>query len=260
MHWILQDNLFSEDAYVLLIETLQRFDISHSVHKIIPFVGELIPAPVLDTTNVICMGAYSMRHAAKANNWSPGVFDLEPFNFEVQMAHWGKHMLNHDAVVSRFEDANFDWPEAFVRPIEDSKVFAGAVMDRDDFYDWKRKVVVLEHDYGNTLSKDTLIQVCRPKAIYSEHRFFVVNGEIITGSTYKLGWKVHYQPVADVRFQRFAEDRIAEWKPLSSFVIDICECEEGLKIVEINTLNSSGFYACDIQKLVMALETSYSES
>lgn len=38
------------------------------------------------------------------------------------------------------------------------------------------------------------------------------------------------------------------------FVIDVCDTPDGLRIVEINTINCAGFYAGDIQRLVAALE------
>lgn len=45
------------------------------------------------------------------------------------------------------------------------------------------------------------------------------------------------------------------WRqPHEAFVIDVGDSEAGLKIVEINTLNSSAFYAADVQRLVLALE------
>lgn len=258
MHWILQDNLFNEDAYQVLLDTLIRFNIPHSVHKVIPFVGELTDPPELSTDNVICMGSYSLRHVAKKEGWTPGVFDLEPFDFTEQLKHWGSYMLNYDATVVRFADVSYEG-SAFLRPIQDSKVFAGGVFDHEDFNEWQRKVCVLEEDYGSTLSKDTLVQVCRLRKIYSEHRFWVVKGKVVTSSTYKLGRRVQYETLIDPRFQEFAEMCIAEWQPHEAFVIDICDCEDGLKVVEINTLNSSGFYAADIQKLVMALEDTFNK-
>lgn len=258
MHWILQNNLFNEDAYQVLLETLQKFEISHSIHKVVPFVGELHPEPELGHQNVICMGSYSLRHAARKAGWTPGVFDLEPFDFTVQLEKWGTHMLNHDAVVTRFEDAVFEHELMFIRPIHDSKVFAGKIMDREEFVGWQTQVCKLKLDFGSSLTNDTPIQVCRPKKIYSEHRFWVVAGQIVTSSTYKLGQRVIYQPVTDGRFEQYAAERIAEWSPLDTFVIDVADTEEGLKVVEINTLNSCGFYAADIQKLVMALHTAYS--
>jgi len=38
----------------------------------------------------------------------------------------------------------------------------------------------------------------------------------------------------------------------------VCETDDGLRIVEINTLNAAGFYAADVQRLVMVLEAAFS--
>jgi hypothetical protein len=259
MHWILQNNLFNEEAYQVLLDTLERMELPYSIHKVVPFVGELIPEPELSHYNAICMGSYSLRHAANKYQWEPGVFDLEQENFTVQMQHWGEHMLNADAQVCAFKDVNFDQELMFIRPIEDSKVFAGNVFTKDEFYEWKRKVVVLEHDYGNSLTKDTLVQVCNPKVIFAEYRFWIVKGKIVTKSLYKRGDKVMYSDEVDVRFDEYVKLRVAEWEPHEAFVIDVCDTPDGIKIVEINTLNSCGFYAADIQKLVDALECAFND-
>jgi hypothetical protein len=37
--------------------------------------------------------------------------------------------------------------------------------------------------------------------------------------------------------------------------MDIADTADGLKIVEVNNLNSAGWYRCDMQKLIMALES-----
>ena len=258
MHWILQNNLFHEEAYQTLLDTLERLDLPYSVHKVIPFIGELTPEPNIGHTNVICMGSYSMRHYSKKARWTPGVFDLEPFTFNLQREKWGEHMLNFDSHVFAFKDAFFDEELAFVRPIEDSKVFAGAIFEREDFKDWQRKVCVLEEDYGNSLTKDTLVQVTRPKEIFSEYRFWVVHGEIVCASLYKRGSRVIYSDQVDEVYFQFVRDRIAEWRPHAAFVIDVCDTPDYIKIVEINTLNSCGLYAANIPKLVMALEEGFS--
>ena len=53
----------------------------------------------------------------------------------------------------------------------------------------------------------------------------------------------------------YAEKMIAIWQPARAFVIDIALVRGGeFKIVEINNINSAGFYACDIQKFVFAIE------
>lgn len=274
MHWILQDNLFNEVAYQKLLDTLERFDIPHSIHKVIPFIGELTPEVELDTRNVMCMGSYSLRHSARKHGWSPGVFDLEPFNFNVQMKHWGEHMLNADAVVSRFEDAAFTEDVMFIRPIEDSKVFAGTVMDSAEFEEWQRKVCVLEEDFGTSLSRDTLIQVCRPKKIHAEYRFWIVDQRIVTSSLYKRGDRVIYSPDVDPHVTAFANKILRTkdnrtsitlstenegWRPHDAWCLDVCETPDGMRVVEIGTINSCGFYAANMTDLVLALEGAFNE-
>lgn len=253
MHWILQDNLFSEREWTTLVAVLDRFALPYSVHKVIPFIGELTPPAQPTKPKVICIGSYSMRHSAKAFGWTPGVYDLEPFNFLVQKRMWKREMLNHDAHVCRFEDAVIEGP-TFIRPIDDSKHFAGKVFDVEEFFTWKRNVCVLEHDYGSSLSKDTLIQLCKPKEIFSEYRFWVVNGRIATASLYKRGSRVVYSSDVDDRFFHYVSRLTFDWQPHKAFVVDVCDTPDGLKVVEINTLNSAGFYAGDMQKLVSALE------
>jgi ATP-grasp domain, R2K clade family 3 len=262
MHWILQNNLFNEDAYQTLLETLQRQGLPYSIHKVIPFIGELTEpeAPVVDGS-VICMGSYSMRHAAVKHGWTPGVFDLEPFDFQVQLQHWGSEMFNADSVVTTFGDAKF--PEGaermFVRPVADSKVFAGTVIEVAEFEEWQRKVCVLEEDFGNSLTKDTLIQVSEPKAILAEYRFWIVKGEIVSASLYKRGRYVIYSDQVDDFYADYVRKRIAEWCPHEAFCIDICSTAYELKIMEIGTINSCGFYACNIPKLVDALESAFNK-
>lgn len=263
MHWILQDNLFNEAAYQTLLDTLQRLHIPYSIHKVVPFVGELMPEPdqlEISSFNVICMGSYSLRHQAKRYDWEPGVFDLEYADFRMQKEKWGEHMLNYHSKVVPFKDALFTQEEMFIRPIADSKVFSGALFTREEFAKWHNSVVNLAEDTGTTLTPDTLVQVARPSVIYSEYRFWVVKGDIITASMYKLGRRVIYQQIDEAShpdLHQFVAARIKEWEPHDAFCIDVCYVEDGIKIVEINTLNSCGFYAADLSKLVRALEDSF---
>lgn len=260
MHWILHDRFFSNNASEHLLETLQRLDLPYSLHKVVPFVGELIPAPELAHHNVICFGAYSMRHAARRYGWSPGVFDLHDVSFPVQLAHWGKHLLNAGATVCRFADARFDAATLFVRPVHDSKDFAGKLYDRDEFIRWQQQVCAMEDADPASLNANTLIQLSPPQTLYAEYRLWVVKGKIITFSLYKRGAQVIYAPEFPATIQAWAEARIAEWQPSDAFVLDVCDTPDGPRIVEINTLNAAGFYAANLPRLVMALEEAFHQA
>lgn len=274
MHWVLQDNMFNETGYADLIDALVRNNISFSQHKVIPFIGEIVPAPTFDTTNVMCMGSYSLRHYAQKMGWTPGVFDLEPFDFTQQMVHWKDYLLNADSVVCRFEDAVFTSDTMFVRPIQDSKVFSGGVMSRESFTEWQHNVCKLDDDYGDSLTKDTIIQLNNLQDIYAEYRFWIVRQKIVTASLYKRGNRVIHSSQVDVNVHDFVnmvlntEFNVTNinthcqnvgWRPQEAFVIDIADTPNGFKIVEINTINSSGFYAGDMNKLVLTLHSEFSQ-
>lgn len=261
MHWVLQDT-FSDDGWQSLLETMERFGFPHSIHKVVPFIGELIPEPEVDHNNVICFGSYSMRHAAKKYGWTPGVFDVGEIDFEIQRSHWGENMLNFDSQIMPLKNI-FLKERSFIRPVDDSKVFNGGVWQPDDFNGWMPKATEIN---------ETLCQVASVKEIWGEYRFFVVGGRVVTGSRYKMGDTVRYSQEIDQCFWDFAEavagSEIAllphvinkpKWRPAPAFVLDICDTPNGIKIVEINTINSSGFYAADVPKLIFALEDEFNE-
>lgn len=268
MHWILQENLFRENEWNNLVSTLERFEIPYSVHKVIPFIGELVPPPRPQHPHVICFGSYSMRHTAKKFGWTPGVFDLFDENFAVQRQNWGSMMLNHDSEIAKFKNVHLN-EMAFVRPIDDSKYFAGKVFEPEEFNEWVHKVAVLREDYGNSLTGETLVQVCKPKKIYAEYRFWIVDGQVVTASLYKRGNRVIYDSNVDKHVHEFVDKvlstklgvtdirlsmRATGWMPARAFVLDVCETPEGMKVVEINTINSAGFYAANVTDLVLAID------
>lgn len=255
MHWLIQERFAKEEQFTAMIATLNRFDIPYTLQeRVVPFVGELIPDPQIETDNVICMGSVGMRHAAKKRGWWPGVYDMEPFGFDQHLEHWGFRMLNSDSIVVPFGEAKFEGTK-FIRPAHDTKAIVGGLMDWDDFGPWQKRVIDMGNETGGTLTALTPIQVSTPKQIYAEYRFFVVDGRIATGSMYKFGDRVQYMEVnKDHSAAQYAEECLKLWQPLPAFTLDIADTPNGFKIIETNTINSSGMYAIDVQSLVLALE------
>jgi hypothetical protein len=258
-HWVLQTGWEDEPGWVVMLDTLARFDIPYSLHKVVPFIGELQPEPELASDDAICMGSYAMRHYAKKKRWNHGVFDLEPYDFREQREHWGAHMLNADSEIVAFRDVRFDDGPRFIRPVDDTKTFTGKVFEPAEFADWQLKVIALKDGDASSVSADTVVQVSTPKEIYQEVRCWVVEGRVVTASVYKAGSRVIYSDQVDPGIIEFASalvvpDAPDSWNPQKAFCLDICDTPNGLKIVEINTINSAGFYAADMQKLVMSLD------
>jgi len=255
-HWILQGNLFSEESWTTLVSTLERLNFSYSVHRCIPFVGTLEPEPPLIDAPVIVMGSYTMARQAHAHGWRPGAW-LDNLDFYTQREHWGDLMLNADAECTTIDA--FTGPTKgprFIRPVHDTKSFTGAVFDAQGWREFREGVRRVAGDPSEpTVTPSDEIMVCSIKEIWSETRTWIVDGRVVTASGYKIGTiKRSTSPLqVDGAITEFAQACADRWQPNAAFVLDVADTPAGLKIVEINNINASGFYRCDMQKLVVAL-------
>lgn len=258
MHWIIQENLFHETGMEELLRVVKAMDLPHTLVKVVPFVGSIIP-DVNPEGKVICIGSYSMRNVAKKKGWTPGVYDIG-FHADDIHYNWGGNCLNDDRIVCRFKDVDMQvvrmkWEDCFfIRPMDDSKSFAGQLMDYDEFMEWWRKVVMLHEDDGSTVTGDTLCIIAEPKEIHAEYRVWIVDGEPVTASQYKRGGRVHYDGVIDDGVMTFAKTLNKLWQPKPAYVMDVALIDDNFKVVEINTINAAGLYAANVGKLVEALE------
>ena len=256
MQWILQQ---FEDTQKLA-DALDRLDISYSWHKVIPFVGELVPEPeVRDARAVVMFGSYALWRYAEAKGFYPGVFRIAPF---VHERPWQSFMLNGpDATflpVSEIEAKLVDdgsyW---FIRPVADSKELAGDVKAASDIRDTARKIMALDADEipNGSLRPDTLMMLTPPARIFKEWRIWIVNGIAVTYSLYKEGTRVTYRHEIDEDALEFAQTLAGLNQGYSpAYVMDICRTEEGLRLLETNCINAAGFYAADLTKLAVTID------
>ncbi len=253
MHWVLQDNIYQEYGYEELLRVLERYEIPYTQVKVIPFIHEMIPDIDIDGP-VMAVGSTAMTKIAKKKGWKPGSFYNENFTYEAWSKGFGTYnILNEDAVVSRFDEIDIPMDTFFIRPCEDTKSFAGEVMNKADFKDWQSRVVGLNEDLA-PLKPETMVMVSSLKEIHQEYRCFVVDRRVITASLYKVGDMVRYDKNVDLDVLQFAGKLARGWEPERAYVMDIARTPNGLKLIEINNINSAGFYDCDIGKIVEAIE------
>jgi len=257
MHWILQSDIYREEGYESLRDAIRRMDIPNTEVKMIPFSHEIVPEPVVENPAVV-MGSISLCNYAKEKGWAPGAFiNGYNFNHSAYKCGYGKHLLNYDAHVVKFGEADTADPNLdvfFLRPYDDSKCFAGEIISRCDFQDWQEKVRRIQDENYTTISTETVVTVASVKKILREYRFFVVDGRVITGSLYKMGNRVTYQSQVDDDVSRFAQRMTYQFEPDRAFVLDIALTEDGFKVIEVNCFNAAGFYACDVTKIIHAVE------
>ncbi len=256
MQWILQD---FEDTRKMA-DALDRLEIPYTWHKVVPFVGELIPTPVIDDPKAVVMfGSYTLWRYAKANDLKPGVFRIRPF---VHEASWHPFLLNGaDAlflflrdVPEHFPDDEKDW---FLRPVEDSKEEPGNVKSTGEIIDLANKVLALDEREipKGSLRPDTEMMFTKPVRILKEWRLWVVRDEIVTFSLYKEGSRIIYRHEIDEDAMTFAKGLVeANPKYAPAYVIDICRTDGGLRMLETNCINAAGFYEADLLKLVSSID------
>ena len=252
MHWVVQTNLFNEHNYANLIDQLERGQIPFSPVKIVPFVHLLEP-DVNPEGPVFCIGTLTMSEVARRKGWSPGSFWNEQHDFVHWREHYGTNLLNYDSVVCRFADVPKIDKSFFIRPCDDTKSIVGHVVNWSAYKEWRDRIATLGDTYS-TLTSDTMVTVAPVKQILREYRFFVIDGVVVTGSLYKIGRQAHHSPDVDPDVWSYAQRMVDTWQPARGFVIDIALTAEGPKVIEINCLNSAGFYSIDMSKLVQAVE------
>jgi hypothetical protein len=261
VYWVIQSNIYEEENYDNLLATLARLTIPYSVHKVVPFVGTLESEPEIpDGSDVIVMGSYSLARYAVTRGWFPGAFTAN-LDFELQRKRWGNRMLNADAKIYEFAKIPFQYEPFFVRPVLDTKTYTGLVLDWGQYEERRdgllRVIESGEIPFPGMLAAADATMVCTKKEIFSETRTWIIDGEVCTCSGYKLGTRKGYTSPerVDPRIVNFANECAQEWSPNRAYVLDVADTPDGLKIVEVNNLNSAGWYRCDMQRLVMALES-----
>jgi hypothetical protein len=227
MHYIIQNNLFREEGHDKLIRTLKRFNISHELVDVKPFIEDF----EFETKrhDVFIFGSLKMARLSEKYGFYPGTLINKNFDYEVYSKHYKDNLLNYDSRIVKFTD-EFEWEheQQFIRPTLDSKVFTGRVFDKKEWFDFREHQ--LTNGHTTSLTKDTLIQVSKPKSITQEVRCWVVNGKVVTQSTYRRGSFLMYDNVVDSDAIEFAQKMVDVFQLADAFTIDVCLSNNEWKI------------------------------
>lgn len=191
----------------------------------------------------IFYGSTNLMEVLYRTQYASGVFYNENFDVRVWAAN-RDDMLNVPEVMTVGEFLK-GTGEVFVRPVGDFKAFdGGTVGDRAAWYD--------QNSYkGTRFNESELVAVSTPREILAEYRFFIIGGEIFTGSMYRYMGRLSKRNMdaSLMHFRLLAE----KWLPHENVVMDVAITPEGIKVIEFNCINCSGLYDCDEKKIVKAL-------
>jgi hypothetical protein len=253
MHWVVQQNLLSPVTFGALQVALESRAVPYTAVRLIPFLNLLSPDIELDAPDVFVYGSTGLGVVAKAKGWLPGYTDAN-LDYSLYLQHYGHEMLNADAVVLPLGQLERIWDRFFIRPTSDGKQFAGEVMSWEQLDVFRNGVRDVADDEGVTLTLNDCVAMASCKTIFAEYRFFVFDGEVVTGSRYKVGEIVESSTSIPASVRQYVQQQVRRWQPNRAFAIDVADTTEGLKIIELNSAHSAGFYAADLGRIVDAVE------
>jgi len=255
--WILQTNIFKEKAVDKMINCFERQDLPYDLVKIIPF-ADCLPEGITDHDGpVLAYGTTTLlKNIVKSGKYFPGMwFNEETFKPSVWGKQYGEKWLNHDSKVMKIYEVldHFDGPPLFIRPNSDFKLFSGDVFDKYEFEKWYDVINDSTSQFKNITIKSE-VTISSVKDIWAEWRFVVIDKEVVTGSMYKKHNMLYQSAEAfdmPINVIEFALSIArADWQVEKAYTLDICQTVDGLKVIEVNCFNASGFYECDVMHII----------
>jgi hypothetical protein len=246
----MQTNFSSE-----VVRWLSAFEECGSKYKtveIIPFSDSL---PDVDTEGpTIARGTTTMIKNAHKKGWGL-FFNEENFRPSLWQKKYDKYLFNHDGEVYRIKDLHtFKGDDCFLRPNSDMKDFSGSRIDRAGLVKFYNEVMAGEFPFNG----DTEVFLAPLKDIYKEYRIFIVNGEPVAWSQYRLRSMLAKKAEVPMDIIKFARLMAKQWSPEKAYVMDICtDNEEMPYVLELNCFNASGVYLADVLNIVKAVEGLY---
>lgn len=251
MLWLIQEEgLFIDNRREDLINALKRLSIDF-VNVDVTNNELIITEPFDENQRIITNGSVMLSKVAMQKKYEPGSLLNDNFDYEIWSEPYKEFLLNKNAVITSLQEAKVFTDEVFVRPVLDNKTFNGRVFTKEEFLAFQQKSL---NGVKSIAKPDTKILLSPTKKIGQEHRHYIVDGEIVTSSRYKLAGLPNFSEGADNVVLDVVKDAIKTWQPARAFVLDTYIAGNEIGIVEIGCICHAGLYRADVMKLVNALD------
>ena len=256
--WLIESNVYGDEITPLVAE-IKRQGLPIAVIPYRSLTKGSVPLvdgqPVAADACVIGYGTFPFaRQIQLHHTWRPGAWcNPQTLDCATYFAYFGQYLLNQNYIIMPGVEAirQADWlfstlaenEELFVRPTSCHKLFVGRRVSRDDF---SRILAPTRYDPA------TVIVIARPRDIGREWRLIVIGDQIISGSQYAENCLRCIKSELPDNVTAFASEMLQKisWRPDPIFMLDICESEGGLHLVELNSFSASWLYACDFAAVV----------
>lgn len=248
--WLLQSNIWQEYAYDRFVSSLiAEGDVDLAMVDVIPFTEDF-KTPV-DFIPRHVFGSNRFVEICRSKGF-PTFKSFAPYEEFYDNKHWlnssGKDMCWGD-----LKHITTSGP-LFIKPYRE-KFFTGMVLETlSDL----NKVQLATSFVENV--DDELVRVSKAQTIYTEVRFYIINGQPITASVYKESGRGKQYELPDCSPAWNACRNILQEGAIDkAFVMDLGltskdDSYTNWKIVELNNINSSGLYKANTDALIKAFK------
>ncbi|WP_091739791.1 ATP-grasp domain-containing protein [Phenylobacterium immobile] len=188
-------------------------------------LGQIAPAQ-----SVFIYGSTAFVRAARNTalasfvHWTPGAFVAARW-----VDRFGAAYVGVDGRTALAREVPALLPAA-IRPNEEAKAFNGGIYDQTSWGELR-------------LSPDIECFVMPISEISEEHRAWFVRGQLITASRYRKDGRMDVAPSDNCAID--AAVALSACLPLPTIVMDIALTPSGWRMLELNCVNTSGWYAAD---------------
>jgi hypothetical protein len=249
--WLIESHVGDEPGFQAMLTHLRGAAYPHHVMRFVPFSYDVVGDAPDVSGPCIAFGGAGIAEYVKQKDLRPGIWTSDDFSPANYARNLGPLYLNHLQRLCRLSEvtayaSSQGWDHFFLRPDNDLKSFAGRIFSLGEVETWVRQLrdgdLLETHNYQVAVSP--LMDVGR------EWRTVVVNGEPIAWSQYRQdGRRKDHRSITPEALTTIKQ-AVALFSPADVFVADVCETSAGMKIVEYNTFNSAGLYACDIGHVI----------
>ena len=258
--WLIEANVYGVDSQALQDEIRHQ---GMTVQVVKPNVGAPPPRDLLGAEQlspdgcVVFLGTLPvMEHIQRTKRWRPGGWcSFDKLSCSTYYSYFGPFLLNQNytllpcsEVIRHAKRLGSEFGKegmVFIRPDTVRKIFKGAVVSAH----------ALEQALASARYDPTqLVLVAEPQEVVREWRLVVANGEVVAASQYYEGGKVARSAGCPSEVRAFAERALSSvsWRPDPLFVLDVCESQDELRLVELNSFSCSGLYECDKAAVISA--------
>ncbi len=252
--WVLEPDIFPETHEPI------RKAIRDRGHRLIDWSdtwwSDGVPSRV-PNSSVVFHG--SLGNAARISNelrWNPGSFCRETLFYCSSWYESARQWLVHtDWIICTARELVANAPSIakqlgatdrlFVRPDSPLKPFSGRVVEI-------ATLTLAKLDHGFYFDDDTIPVVAAPiQQIGNEWRFVIANRSVIAGSAYDPRTRKPVNVPLTSAAASFASTVASDLpEPDRVYVLEVCECNKQLRLLEINPFGGADIYACDANAIV----------